>query len=129
MISRLLHLIRLRLERIGTKRTDPAAAVSLQDRSGPKQPDPEIAARRRERRLLKFRPSGNSELDERRMRSIDAGDCILTDPIGKNPAYAEILRAARAKVALEVGAPYQSGSCHQRWRLLKKSSRRNERRR
>lgn len=120
MFSRLLHLVRPLLERFGTKRPKPEVAPRQRESYRTKQQDPEAAARRREERLLRFRPSGNSELDDRRLLSIDAGDTILTDPIGKNPAYAEVFRAARVRVAAEVGAPYEFGTCHQRWRLLKK---------
>ncbi len=120
MFSRLLHLSRLLLGRFRTQRPLPETAVLQRNGPATKQPDPEAAARRRERRLLRFRPSGNSELDDRRLFSIDAGDSILADPIGKNPAYAEIFRAARARVDAEVGTPYEFGTCHKRWRLLQK---------
>jgi hypothetical protein len=69
----------------------------------------------RERRLLNFHPSGNTELDTRRLLAIDVGGHILGDPISKDPAYAEIFKAARERVDNEIGWPYKFGSCHVRW--------------
>jgi hypothetical protein len=93
------------------------ARLTAQFRNSAKRRDP-VAIR--ERRLLSFRPSGNAELDNRRLLAIDAGGHILGDPISKDPAYAEIFKAAWERVDNEIGRPYKFGSCHARWALLQK---------